>query len=46
MKSRKPSKTSRKCIRGRRKSDGKCKRKPGPKRKPKLRNTEEPVKNY
>ena len=30
MKSRKPSKRS-KCPRGRRKSDGKCKRKPGPK---------------
>ena len=33
MKSRKPVKRSRKCTRGRRKSDGKCKRKPGPKRK-------------
>ncbi len=32
MKSRKPRK-SRKCRRGRRKSDGKCKRKPGPKSK-------------
>jgi hypothetical protein len=31
-KSRKPIKKSRKCIRGRRKSDSKCRRKPGPKR--------------
>jgi len=37
MKSRKLSKTSRKCIRGRRKSDRKCKHKPGPKRKPKTK---------
>ena len=29
FKSRKPTKRSRKCLRGRRKSDGKCKRKPG-----------------
>ena len=36
MKSCKTVKKSRKCIRGRRKSDGKCKRKPGPKRSRKM----------
>ncbi len=37
MKSRKPVKRSRKCPRGIRKSDGKCKRKPGPKRSRKMK---------
>jgi len=37
MKSRKPVKRSRKCPRGIRKSDGKCKRKPGPKRSRKIK---------
>lgn len=41
MKSRKPVKRSRKCPRGIRKSDGKCKRKPGPKRS---RKSKKPVK--
>jgi len=37
MKSRRPVKRSRKCPRGIRKTDGKCKRKPGPKRSRKMK---------
>ena len=37
MKSRKPVKRSRRCPRGIRKSDGRCKRKPGPKRSRKMK---------
>ncbi len=42
MKSRKPIKRSRRCPRGIRKSDGRCKRKPGPKRSRKMKKSRKP----